>query len=260
MSFLILFNLFGWPLVLGLFALIGGNLPKALICFSISAVVFFIGYRISQKEEAEMRLKKEAEAEEQWLLKCKFNSIREKVEGQIPANAESIRKGEYLMWCTEQCLCWFPRQISVGEENFKLVQIPKDQIYFYVESGDVNTIVNGTGGHSSYSFLTGFHGKINPINISTTIQDTRCIQLYYKENNTDCRFDLSFEDLNYLRRILPGKDYESVARSQASAPHTTSEKTTSDKLKELSDMLANGLITQQEYDEARRSLVAKLIQ
>lgn len=260
MSFLILINLFVWPLCIGLFALMDGNLPKALICFSISAVALFIGYRIDQKEKAERRFWEKLDADERQNLEHKLNSIRGTVEGQIPANAESIRKGEYLMWCTEQCLCWFPRQISVGEENFKLVQIPKDQIYFYVESGDVNTIVNGTGGHSSYSFLTGFHGKINPIEISTTIQDTRCIQLYYKENNTDCRFDLSFEDLNYLRRILPGKDYESVARSQASAPHTTSEKTTSDKLKELSDMLANGLITQQEYDEARRSLVAKLIQ
>jgi len=260
MSFLILINLFGWPLVIGLFALMDGNLPKALICFSISAVAFFIGYRIDQKEKAERRFWEKLDADERQNLEHKLNSIRGTVEGQIPANAESIRKGEYLMWCTEQSLCWFPRHISVGEENFKLVQIPKDQIYFYVESGDVNTIVNGTGGHSSYSFLTGFHGKINPIEISTTIQDTRCIQLYYKENSTDCRFDLAFEDLNYLRRILPGKDYETVARSQASAPHTTSEKTTSDKLKELSDMLANGLITQQEYDEARRSLVAKLIQ
>lgn len=260
MSFLILFNLFMWPLVIGLFALIGGNLPKALICFSISAVVFLIGYRISQKEEAEKRRQKEEEFEEHWLLKCKFNSVRESVENQIPENAEPVRKGEYLMWCTDQSLCWFPIELSVGEENFKLVQIPKDQIYFYVESGDVNTIVNGTGGHSSYSFLTGFHGKINPINVSTTIQDTRCIQLYYKENGADNRFDLAFEDLNYLRRILPGKDYETVARSQASVPHTTSEKTTSDKLKELSDMLANELITQQEYDEARRSLVAKLMQ
>lgn len=105
MSFLILFNLFGWPLVLGLFALMDGNLPKALICFSISAVVFFIGYRIDQKEESEERRQKEEEFEEHWLLKCKFNSVRESVENQIPENAEPVRKGEYLMWCTDQSLC-----------------------------------------------------------------------------------------------------------------------------------------------------------
>ena len=159
-------------------------------------------FQISERDA--YRLWEKLDADERQNLEHKLNSIRGTVEGQIPANAESIRKGEYLMWCTDQSLCWFPIELSVGEENFKLVQIPKDQIYFYVESGDVNTIINGSGGNSSYSFLTGFHGKIDPINVSTTIQDTRCIQLYYKENGADNRFDLAFEDLNYLRRLLPG--------------------------------------------------------
>ena len=89
---------------------------------------------------------------------------------------------------------------------WKLISIPISQIMGYRQTGSVYTTVSGSGGGSSYSPITGFHGKINPVEITSKVHDTRMTQIYYGNSKT---VNLEEKDYFVVRRLIPEKDHKS---------------------------------------------------
>lgn len=215
-------------------------------------------------------------------LNKKREEAREKLYGiweerknkiSISDNAATVDSGRYLLWYKDDKLFWFPASHEVAYTDvkkteydgsrIKLYCVPKDNIYYYAQSGELHTEVRGYGGGSSFSWLTGFHGKINPIHISTTVHDNRYTLLLYKEKGQDYEFDFAFDDIGVLRRFLPEKDYEVVAKVEAEKQiqqaRPAEPKDEKEKLQKAKELLDAGLITQEEYEQARQKALADLL-
>lgn len=196
-----------------------------------------------------------------------------KLKLSIPSNKVAVDSGRYLLWYKDDKLFWFPDTYEVAytntfkttydESRIKLYCVPKGNIYYYAQSGELHTEVSGSGGGSSYSVLTGFHGKINPIKVSTTVHDNRYTQLIYKDGGRDCEFDFAFDDIAVLRRYLPEKDYEVVAKVEAEKQiqqaRPEEPKDEKEKLQKAKELLDAGLITQEEYEQARQKALKDLL-
>ena len=249
--------------VLGLLVMAMGMHFLGGLCLVIGLLNVLIGIPERERE-------KEKEEKRQKLLGI---WTEQKLKLSIPSNKVTVDSGRYLLWYKDDQLFWFPDTCEVAytntfkteydESRIKLYCVSKENIYYYAQSGELHTEVSGSGGGSSYSVLTGFHGKINPIKISTTVHDNRCTQLIYRDGDQDCEFDFAFEDIAVLRRFLPEKDYEVVAKVEAEKQirqaSPAAPKDEKEKLQKAKELLDAGLISQEEYEQARRKALADLL-
>lgn len=97
---------------------------------------------------------------------------------------------------------------------WELISIPIHQIMGYKQTGSVYTTVSGSGGGSSFSPITGFHGKINPVEITSKVHDIRMTQIYYENRNKyesgDSIKTVNLEEKDYfvVQRLIPEKEHK----------------------------------------------------
>lgn len=244
----------------------GSSVLLGVFCIVVGGGCLVMGSSMDKKQtkQQQERVRNEKELRELWMT--------EKKKQIIPQDAALVDRERYFLWCTNDELNWFPAsyEVAVTDRNtmnydktrIRLYNVSRENIYYYTQAGEIHTDITGTGGHSSYSLLTGFHGKINPVKISTTEYDFRCTQLFYREDNRDYEFDFAYGDIAVLRRLVPEKDYEVVAKIEAEKQIKQAGKTSGDeeeKLKKAKKLLEDGLITQEEYSEIREKTLKSLM-
>ena len=145
-------------------------------------------------------------------------------------------------------------------------KIPVDKIHYYTRDGEIITTTVGRGGGSSYSIVTGWNGKVNPVNIDTHITDNKHTALYYDKDEKDMVLTFQYDDYHKFKRLIPSKDYEIVQSNiiakpiinEGSVNQVTSNDDISSKLKQLTSLLNEKLITEEEFKTKRNQLLDKI--
>lgn len=171
----------------------------------------------------------------------------------------------YYIWKNHDSFCMFPASIhgnststlfernyfTLSEDRYKVIEIPLNKIMFYRQVGEVYTTVSGSGGESSFSPVTGFHGKINPIKIESEVHDERSTQLFYDDGTKDCVLVLQYNDYYTLRKLFPYKDFQVVTESLS----TTVQDEIELKLAKLKNLHDKKLISDEEYANKKKDIL-----
>ena len=186
---------------------------------------------------------------------------------------ENIYYLPHYVWVKDNTLYFFPtgqdgnfdnhtgeprhmHKHSVSVSEMKLISVPIDKIMFYRQIGSVYTTTTGSGGHSSYSPLTGFHGKINPIEIKSCVHDERTTQIFYDAGSSDNVVVLVDKDYYVLRKLIPKKDYQVVTIAESvSEPKSTDE---FERLKKITEMHKAGLISDTDFERKKAEILNDL--
>lgn len=142
------------------------------------------------------------------------------------------------------------------EKAFEMI-IPINDIRYYLQTGEVTSNVSGYGGDSSFSLLTGFHGKTNPISINTTITDKKQTQLYYSVNGNDEMTAFMYDDYHKFKKLLPKHDFAIVNSLEIQNITNRENNNTQieDRLTNLQSLKSKGLLTEDEYQEKRKKII-----
>lgn len=173
----------------------------------------------------------------------------------------------YYVWEENGTLCLFPASIygtspnnlfkketfTLPDNKYSKIRIPLDKIMFYRQIGDVYTTVTGSGGQSSFSPITGFHGKINPIEIKSEVHDERSTQLFYDNGTKDCVLVFKDNDYYTLKKIIPYKDYQVVTISEA--VENQEQKDEFVRLEKINKLHEAGLISDEEYEMKKTEIL-----
>ena len=169
---------------------------------------------------------------------------------------------ECNMWMDKTHIHLFPTQVRSLEEDYDKIIIPLEGVLYYKQFGYVIPNVVGSGGGSSYSALTGAHGKINPIHISTSADDMRSTQLFYRadaQNQSISVLVLAPNNFEVLKLFMPDKDYAIIEQRRARELGRKDESADfRERLENLKSMYASGHITEEEYKEKRQELLHKI--
>lgn len=177
----------------------------------------------------------------------------------------------YYIWVKDNALHLFPstrqvRDSAVGHglviEDWKIVHtvIPIEKILCYRQIGEVYTTVQGSGGESTYSFITGAHGKINPIKITSTVHDTRTTQLFYDNGTKDVIWVFQHGDYYKFKKLLPEKDYDVVNAITAASIEADREKTQTvqQRIATLKSLFEQNLITEEEFEKKKAEILSEI--
>lgn len=144
---------------------------------------------------------------------------------------------------------------GVSSSDFVLKSIPINKIMFYRQIGSVYTTTTGSGGESTFSPITGFHGKINPIKIETQVHDERTTQLFYDDGLRDKVMIFQDKDYYVLRKLLPQKDYQVVTISGATNNQPEDEY---QRLEKLNKLHKSGLISDEDYLKKKEEILRNI--
>jgi len=149
------------------------------------------------------------------------------------------------------------REIGLSEAPY--YRIPLVKIRYYAQEGEIISKTSGFGGGSSYSLVNGWNGKINPVNISTEIKDTKHTRLYFEdENGKDIILTFIYDDFHKFKKIIPLKDYEVVQKKYNISEVKEAQVNTvaiKIKLQELKELRNQDLITDSDYETKRTKLL-----
>lgn len=144
---------------------------------------------------------------------------------------------------------------EAGFQDIPYYRIPLNSIKYYKREGEIITKTSGKGGGSSYSVVTGWNGKVNPVEISTQITDTKHTLLYFISNEIDVMLTFQYDDYHKLKKILPYKDFDILQLQQAKIE--TSDDPTN-KIRKLTELYKENTITEDEYLAKKSELLREL--
>jgi hypothetical protein len=159
-------------------------------------------------------------------------------------------------------------------ENYYVAKIAYSNIVYYEKIGDVQYTaqVNATGGGSSIKgaviggVIAGGAGAIigsrNKINVKTSTQthDTRETVIYYeKEDGAVYSYSLpGFNLYDYLLQRIPEKDMKYMNLIHNKRNNTVEILNIEKRLEKLKNLLENGLISESEYEDKRKSILENI--
>ncbi|MGI6326625.1 MAG: SHOCT domain-containing protein [Saccharofermentanales bacterium] len=148
-------------------------------------------------------------------------------------------------------------RIKSGIKKVFEIIIPFQNIQYYLQTGEITSKVSGYGGNSSFSVMTGFHGKINPVSISTSIVDNKQTQLYYSVDGKGEMIAFMYDDFHKIKKLLPKYDYSVVISKEIQSSKTRENFSTQfeDRLNNLLDLKSKGLLTEDEYQKKRKQII-----
>ena len=127
------------------------------------------------------------------------------------------------------------------------------------------TKVSGGGssmkGAAAGKVLAGDTGAIigsrKGIRSETITHDTRAVSLLYRDNSGENK-ELSFDDGAYhiFQRVIPEKNFDVVTAQKAQA--VKQENRIADKLKQLDELRKEGILTEKEFENKKKSLLDQL--
>lgn len=149
-------------------------------------------------------------------------------------------------------LSYFPADI---EKEPEIISLHKDKIQYYREGGVVYTTTSGTGGNSSYSPITGVHGKINEVNISTKVHDSRSVEIVYNDNETLNTLKISPESIHYLRKYIPEKEFGYTPPLEVVAAPINNNDDIILEIRKFKQLYDEGVLTEEEFTAKKKQLL-----
>lgn len=182
----------------------------------------------------------------------------------------------------EDKLIIYPTKVSKQIEEFKILKIKlKDIEYFKTDGEKYREQKISGGGTTGIDFggailggliagapgmIIGGQRKVQEITSTTITHDTRKTKFSYFEDKQRKTIYFSFNDYEYFQDIIPDKEYDIVntkrknklVKEEKDKTSTKKESTTKKKIKELKELLDEGLIEQEEFDERKKKLLDKI--
>lgn len=167
----------------------------------------------------------------------------------------------------------FKKEVESGRqcsEKYSKYSFPLFDVIYFSREGEVYTetkITGGGGGGSNLGdaiiggivagapgAIIASRGKNNPVKSETITHDTRRTILVCKNK----KLSFSPDDYSAFMQLIPDKELSVVQQRKATEAVPPTEKSPSDRLKELKDLLNNELISQDEYDNKRAEILEKI--
>ena len=190
---------------------------------------------------------------------------------------------QYL-WISNNCLNVFPMaeyykeyETSASHKpditELKLRTIPITDILYFEEIGELRKYTKLSGGGSSLKggligyVLAGDAGAIvgsrESIKTEVVSEDDRRIELIYKNQDGEIEnLEFTHDGHKVLKQLIPSKDLRrisNIAISESKSMNPDKEqnnsKTTKDKLLQLNELKAEGLITEEEFSIQRQKIL-----
>lgn len=238
-----------WMLGFAIFLWVGGLmwLTTPLVVFGLITILAgfwpFSGYWKAKKEYEERN-------EHKQKMMDAFCKAQKQV--VVPQRRDLICEGKFYLWLENNVIKIFAAKWEA--EYFQLRTIPISDIIFYSREGEVYTETYGYGGGSSYSMVTGWNGKFDPIHISTELKDNRKTILLYQENGKDYALELGHADYLVLKKLIPEKDIVVTSNGKAESKTDSLD----DKLKTLKNLYEQELISKEEFETRKEQLLQDL--
>ena len=179
-----------------------------------------------------------------------FHEAQEQI--TVPQDSDLICEGHFYLWEEDNKIKIFATKWET--QFFQLRTIPVADLIFYSREGEIHTETHGYGGGSSYSMITGWNGKIDPIVISTRLKDNRKTILLYRDDGKEYSLELGHDDYLVLKKRIPEKDIDVVTKVKNEDKTNTLE----DKLKALKTLYEQDLITKEEFETRRERLLQEV--
>lgn len=195
-----------------------------------------------------------------------FTFLYSSLEERVGETVKIVKKEDELII--------YPTRVTETNNDFKILKIKiKDIEYFkndgekYREqkiSGGGSTGIN-VGGAILGSIIAGDAGmilggqrKVNEITSTTITHDNRKTKFSYFEGKTRKTLYFALEDFEYFQDIIPEKDFDVVSTTRKNKLVKKEESSTKKKLKELKELLDEGLIDKEEFDERKKKLLDEI--
>ena len=188
-------------------------------------------------------------------------------------NDLNSRYGEnVIIYIKNKKISIYPIIIRNNKENVKIIKIPFESITYFAHEGDIyreQVISGGGSGDINYEgaivggliagsagMVVGGQRKVNEVTSKTVEHDTRKIRLLYTDKDGNKSLYFPHDCYDFFLDCFPEKDYEVVTTNKKKKHiKVNDEVSLKEKIKELKNMLEEGLITQEEYDEKRKKLL-----
>ena len=190
--------------------------------------------------------------------------------------SEKIAETKQYIWVEDNNLCFLPIELQNNGSDSNIYKIPIKDIEYYSIQGSLTqeTIISGGGGEVGGSSIGGAiiggiiagstgaiigsrkKGKIEPIKSETVTHDDRITFMNYFINNVRHTMFFDFEDYETFSKIIPEKKHDNQINNQCGEK---TEKTTAlQQLKDLAELKANGILTDEEFAEKKKILLDKI--
>lgn len=219
--------------------------PLKILGFLGLSIAIYYAYKYLQVRDEY----NERKAHKQSMVDA-FYRARERI--VMPQNRNLICEGNFYLWLENNAIKIFAAKWEA--EFFQLRTIPITNIIFYSREGEVHTETHGYGGGSSYSMITGWNGKVDPIVITTELKDNRKTVLLYQEKNKDYVLELGYADYLVLKKLIPEKDIAVISNKKAE----TQVDSLDGKLKTLKSLYEQELISKEEFESRKEQLLQGL--
>lgn len=166
-----------------------------------------------------------------------------------------------------------------GRKLLNFINVPYEEIIYFDNRGEFSKesrVVSSGAGTSLFGAAVGglLFGEVGSVvgaiaskTVDTQIitKDNRFVELKYYENNTIVTERFPYETRSVLVKAIPEKEYSMVQLSNPMKIETTpiisekKEKTTiKDRLLSLNNLLEEGLISEEEYEEQKLRIINSL--
>lgn len=190
----------------------------------------------------------------------------------------------HYLWAIDSCVHFFPMakyykynetssESKPDVSELKLKSIPIDSILYFEEAGELHkyTTVSG-GGTSLKGALLGYAvaedvgaiiGSREPIKTTVVSEDDRRVELIYKSKDGNIEnLEFTHDAYKVFKKLLPEKELRRITNLKASKKDEKVSKkkvqksqAAKDKLKQLKEMMDEGLLTEDEFLEQKRKIL-----
>lgn len=266
-----------------------------LILLVVSVILFIIGgigVDIENKKEKEKSMDDLIENMEKFQLEYdnyadKMGVVRSDIRVTLFEFTEKrdvfpVHIPHYL-WIGNDTLNLFPMSEYYKENEtsaiykpdvltLQLKSIPIESILYFEEIGELRKYTKLSGGGSSLKgALVGYAiagdagaivGSREPIKTEVISEDDRRIELIYKNQDGDIEnLEFTHDAYKVLTKLIPSKNLKAVAKLNISPQNIVSDHdlhnshTIKDKLKQLNDLKAEGLITEEKFTVQKQKIL-----
>ena len=193
----------------------------------------------------------------------------------------------HYLWIADDCIKLFPmagyyRRNATSSSSrpdiseLKLKSIPIDSILYFEEVGELRkyTTISG-GGTSLKGALLGYAiaedvgaiiGSREPITTNVVSEDDRRIELIYKNKEGQIEnLEFKHDAYSVFKRLIPLKELRRIVSLNAvedtkdnAITDKQESQTVKEKLKQLNELKAEGLITEKEFSEQKKKILESL--
>lgn len=258
---------------------------EIIIVIFLVIMVFFVGIKLihdNEKINGAESLNKAKEA---------YSKIKSEI--VIPNNAAIVHynggdanllRSYTYAWIENDNLCFFPTSspesdIPSNIERIQLYKIPIEKIEYFKTNGEVfreTKISGGGGGGSSIGgavagaviaggagAIIGSRKKVEPIKSELVTHDSRQTFINYFIDNRRHQVYFNYNNFDVFNKLIPEKSFEIVNTVRTNkvlnkALNGSMPENITAKIKELAKLHDEGILTDEEFSEKKKELLAQI--